>query len=315
MYHRIIDLVSISSESFHRLILTFSFLIALGLFRLIVELIGRFVLRGQHERMRFWLWQVISMISAVVLVLGIVSIWFEDPRRLTTAVGLVTAGVAFALQKVITAFAGYFVILRGRNFTIGDRIAMGGVRGDVMALGFMQTTIMEMGQSPPEQEDAPSVWIKSRQYTGRIVTVTNDKIFEQPVYNYTREFPFIWEEMTLPIAYKDNYKRAEEILLEVAERHTQKMIELAGEALVEMKEHYYMHPSVMKPKVYYRLTDNWIELAVRFITTTPGTRRMKDAMSREILAALEAANIGVASSTYDIVGFPPVRLQLERKPK
>ena len=104
--------------------------------------------------------------------LGLVSIWFDDPTRLATALGLVTAGLAFALQKVVTAVAGYFVILRGQTFNVGDRITMGGVRGDVIALGFIQTTIMEMGQPPAVQSADPAMWVQSRQYTGRVVTVT-----------------------------------------------------------------------------------------------------------------------------------------------
>ena len=69
------------------------------------------------------------------MVVGIVSIWFDDPKRLTAAAGLLTVGLAFALQKVVTAMAGYFVILRGNTFPGRDRITMGGVRGDVAALG------------------------------------------------------------------------------------------------------------------------------------------------------------------------------------
>ena len=65
----------------------------------------------------------------------------------------------------------------------------------------MQTQIMEMGQSPQEQADAPAMWVHSRQFTGRIVTVTNDKVFDEPVYNYTHEFPYIWDEISLPVAY------------------------------------------------------------------------------------------------------------------
>ena len=128
-----------------------------------------------------------------------------------------TAGLAFALQKVVTAVAGYFVILRGKTFNVGDRITMGGVRGDVIALGFIQTTIMEMGQPPAvEANTDPAMWVRSRQFTGRIVTVTNDKIFDEPVYNYTRDFPYIWEEMRLPIGYKADRARAERILLDAA---------------------------------------------------------------------------------------------------
>src|SRR5205809_23593 len=84
-------------------------------------------------------------------------------------------------------------ILRGKTFNVGDRIVMGGVRGDVIDLSFMQTRIMEMGQSLKEQGDAPSMWIRSRQFTGRIVTVTNDKVFDDAVYNYTHDFPYIWD--------------------------------------------------------------------------------------------------------------------------
>ena len=70
---------------------------------------------------------------------------------------------------------------------------MGGVRGDVIGLGFIQTKIMEMGQPPAEQSDEPAMWVRSRQYTGRLVTVTNDKIFDEPVFNYSQDFPYIWK--------------------------------------------------------------------------------------------------------------------------
>jgi small-conductance mechanosensitive channel len=263
-----------------------------------------------NEKVRFWTWQIISLVSGALLVLGVVSIWFEDPRRLTTAMGLVTAGLAFALQKVVTSFAGYLIILRGRSFTVGDRIVLGKVRGEVIALGFMQIKIMEMGQSPPEQGDAPSVWVNSRQFTGRVVTITNDRIFEDPVYNYTHEFPYLWEEMHIPITYNTDRKRAEDILLETAERHTAKIQEESRESLREMRRHYTMLSGDMKPKVYFRITDNWLELSLRFITKASGTRDLKDAMSRDILTAFDAAGIGIASATFDIVGLPKLRAEV-----
>jgi hypothetical protein len=107
----------------------------------------------------------------------------------------------------------------GKTFNVGDRIVMGGVRGDVVALGFFQTTIMEMGQPPPVQNADPAVWVQSRQFTGRVVTVSNARIFDEAVFNYTRDFPFIWEEMHLPIAYRDDRHKAEQLLLEAARKH------------------------------------------------------------------------------------------------
>ena len=105
--------------------------------------------------------------------LGVVSIWVTPTTDITTGVGLISAGLAFALQQVITSLAAYFVILRGDTFGVGDRITLGGVRGDVIRLGFLKTTIMEMGQPPSVADTDPAVWVNSRQYTGRIVTVTN----------------------------------------------------------------------------------------------------------------------------------------------
>lgn len=313
-----IRLVGLNSENVRKLILTLLFIAIIIAMRFVLGAFAQWALkRHSDEGIRFWTWQAISLIAAAALVLGVISIWFQDPARLTTAIGLVTAGLAFALQKVITSFAGYFVILRGRNFTVGDRIVMGGVRGDVIALGFIQTTIMEMGQAPPEQPDAPAMWVKSRQYTGRIVTITNDKIFEKPIYNYSRDFPYIWEEMTIPITYRDDRQRAEQILLETAERYTAKVSEMSEETFEKMRRHYYTLTADFHPKVYYRITDNWLELTVRFVVNVTGTRDLKDAMSRDILAAFDEAGIGIASGTYDIVGLPPLRfenaLQVEQK--
>src|SRR6185312_9270196 len=183
------------------------------------------IIGQRSKRAGFWARQGIHLFSAAVVVVGLCSIWFDNPARLTTAFGLVTAGLAFALQRVITAFAAYIIILRGKTFNVGDRIVMGGVRGDVIELGFIQTTIMEMGQPPPVQNADPAMWVRARQYTGRIVTLTNDKIFDTPVYNYTREFPFIWEEMLIPITYQSKMQRAEEILVSAARKYTVKMSE------------------------------------------------------------------------------------------
>ena len=297
-----------------KLLFTLAFIAAVLLLGALLRRLTRRVLRERDDvRAEFWVGQGIKVVTAVLLVLGVFSVWFDDPARLTTALGLVTAGLAFALQKVVTAVAGYFVILRGRTFNVGDRIVMGGVRGDVIAVDFTQTTIMEMGQPPPTQEADPAVWVQSREYTGRVVTVTNAKLFDEPVYNYSRDFPYLWEEMRLPITYTADRQRAERILLDAADRHTLKIGELGREALDEMQRRYVLQPADLQPKVYDRLTDNWLELTVRFIVRDHGIRRLKDAMSRDILHALDEAGIGLASATFEIVGLPPLRIESVRE--
>jgi small-conductance mechanosensitive channel len=311
-----VKLVGVNAETGGKLLATLVLIVVVVLLsRLLQAVAGWFPRRRHDERVRFWVRQAIRMITAAVLLIGVVSIWFDDPSRLATALGLVTAGLAFALQKVVTAVAGYFVILRGKTFHVGDRIVMGGVRGDVIALGFIQTTIMEMGQPPPVQNDDPAMWVRSRQYTGRIVTISNSKIFDEPVYNYSREFPYIWEEMTLPITYAADRARAEQILLEAAARHTVPIGKIGADALAHMQRLYFLRPAEVAPCVYYRLTDNWLELTVRFIARDHGVRELKDALSRDIMRALDEAGIGVASATFDIVGMPPLRVAVRREAK
>ena len=158
-----VRLVGVNAENGKKLLFTLALIVVLFLLSRLAHFIVSRGRRGeQRDRFSFWIRQGVNLATAVVLILGLASIWFDDPARLGTALGLLTAGLAFALQKVVTAVAGYFVILRGKTFNVGDRIVMGGVRGDVIALGFTQTTIMEMGQPPPVQQDDPAMWVKSR---------------------------------------------------------------------------------------------------------------------------------------------------------
>jgi small-conductance mechanosensitive channel len=306
-----IRLVGLNATNLRKLLFTVAFLVLLWLLRTALKAITtRFRRDSEGKRVEFWTKQGIHLLVAVIAVLGLFSIWVDNPQQISQFAALLTAGVAFALQRVITALAAYLVLLQGKVFNVGDRIMMGGVRGDVIALGFIRTTIMEMGQPPGEQSDPPDLWVQARQYTGRIVTVTNDKIFDEPVYNYSRDFPFLWEEMRIPVSFKDDRHRAEQILLEVARKHTVSMEQMSQDALAEMERRYFMRRSDIKPRVFWRITDNWIELAVRFIAPQYGVRDLKDKMSRDIMAEFDKAGIGVASSTYDVVGMPPLKVQV-----
>ncbi len=305
-----IRLVGVSGENAKKLAFSVVFILLVILLNRLLKLAFRAAVGEKLERIRFWSHQIIRMLTAIVMIVGLVSIWFNNPAQLGSAAAFVTAGLAIASQRMITAFAGYLIILRGKNFNVGDRIVMGGVRGDVIALGFMQTTIMEMGQPPGEQGDAPSMWVAARQYTGRIVTVTNDKIFDTPVYNYTSQFPYIWEEMRIPIPYNADRKRAEQILLDAAGRHTERMQDLSEDALKELERRYMIDRADLQPRVYFRLTDNWCEMTVRFVTDAHGVRAVKDKMSRDIIDHLDEAKIGIASGTYEVVGMPELKVRI-----
>jgi small-conductance mechanosensitive channel len=308
-----VRLIGVNEETGQKLLLTIGLM--LGLLALRAAIVGvAHVVTGRHrnERVMFWTRQGASVSAAGLVVVGVLSIWFDDPRRLTTGLGVFSAGLAFALQRVVTALAGYVVIMRGNTFTVGDRITMGGVRGDVIALTFMQTKIMEMGQPPAVQGADPAMWVRSRQFTGRIVTVTNDKVFDEPVYNYTREFPFIWDEMTVPIPYRADRTRAEAILLQCVAEHAAAPDRESEPVRRALEKRYFLSVDDLTPRVFYRLTDNWLELTVRFIVREHGIREMKDAIARAVLAKFNEAAIEIASATYEIVGVPTLRMHTRK---
>jgi small-conductance mechanosensitive channel len=297
--------LGLSGDSLRKALLTLIFSLAIIALRAVLAAFVRSATRKRPlERRSFWLKQSANLFTAALFLIALMSIWFDDPTRLATGIGLVSAGLAFALQKVVTSLAGYFVIIRSRVFTIGERITMGGVRGDVVSLGFLKTTLMEMGDPT---SGASTAWVRGRQYTGRIVTVTNDKIFEEPIFNSTRDFPFLWEELQIPITYAADRKKAEAILLAAAERATVDIQKEAEGFRGRMSDEYHIDLGRLAPQVYYRITDNWLELSVRFIAFDRFTRELKDKICRDILAGFDEAGIGIASTTIDIVALPPLR--------
>lgn len=303
-----VKLLGATSENLHKLLFTVIFFCFLYLINRLLRYVSKKA-GARRQRTAFWTRQGVSIIIFIIAVIGFLSIWFDNPSRLATGIGLFAAGLAFAMQKVVTSFAGYVVILRGKTFNVGDRISMGNVRGDVIALNFIQTVIMEMGEPPAVQSEDPGMWVQSRQYSGRIVTISNAEIFENPVYNYTRDFPYIWEEMHVPVSYKDDHRRAEQIMLESVQRHTSEIANMAQPELERLKKRFFIQAADIPPKVFLRITDNWIELAVRFLCPTHDIRELKNKISRDMLAGFEQAGIGIASSTYDIVGLPPIRIE------
>jgi small-conductance mechanosensitive channel len=308
-----VRLIGVNAVVGHKLLLTLLSIAAVLVLRAIVVALVR-TLTGRHrnERAIFWVRQTASVFTATAIAVAVLSIWFDDPQRLTTGLGVFGAGLAFALQRVVTAIAGYAVILRGNTFSVGDRITMGGVRGDVIALSFMQTKIMEMGQPPAVQGAVPAMWVRSRQFTGRIVTVTNDKVFDEPIYNYTREFPFIWEEISVPIPYRANRQQAERLLLECVVAHTEPIDASSAPVRQALERRYLISVDALTPRVFYRVTDNWLEMTVRFLVCDHGIRDVKDAICRALLPAFDRAGIEIASATQEIVGIPPLRVELMR---
>jgi len=169
-----VRLIGFDGPTLTKVGLSAGFIVAVMIIATILRAIAR-AATGERLHARFVAQQIVSIISTILIVIVLISIWFDNPSRFASAAALITAGLTIALQKFVMSIVGYFAILRGHTFKVGDRITMGGVRGDVIALGYIRTTIMEMGQPPEVRQQAdPAMWVEAPQYTGRVVSVTND---------------------------------------------------------------------------------------------------------------------------------------------
>ena len=282
-----INWVGFNETNLHRLIVSLALVAGLAILNIVIRAIVGAIPADKFSGAKFWSRQIIGLAISLVLVLGLASIWINKPENITAAIGMVTAGLAFALQRVITSIAGYFIILRGKAFTVGDRISMGGVRGDVIDLGFMQTTIFEMGQ--PKENDV--TWVKGRQFTGRIVTVANSQIFEQPIYNYTRDFPLIWDEVTFVLPFEANRERCERIVLDSARKVADPHNLLTQKQRDHLRDAYQLESESLEPHVYFKLVSGGVEVTVRFVIGAHEDRETKDRLTREILDRFDAEGI------------------------
>jgi small-conductance mechanosensitive channel len=249
--------------------------------------------RGSDPYARYYLRKTARYAVLVAFLVVLAVLWRPFAGRIGVVLGLAAAGVAFAMQEVIGALAGWVSILSSRQFRVGDRVQLGGVHGDVLDITPLRTRLLEIGAA-----DGGDSWVRARQYTGRLVSVSNKAVFNEPVYNSSAAFDYLWEELTMPVPYHEDWQRAERILQEEVERASASSG--ARQAMITMRRRYPVGRADVEPRVFVRATDDWVELSARFVVPVRDARRVKDAMTRRVLDRFAEAGLSVASATQDI---------------
>jgi hypothetical protein len=106
------------------------------------------------------------VVTAMALVL--VFHFASELTALVTGLGFAAAGIAFALQNVILALAGYFSMVAPNGIRVGDRVSLQGpfgyVQGEVLDIGLVRIRLRELDGQPLRP-------------TGRIVVFPNSVVF------------------------------------------------------------------------------------------------------------------------------------------
>lgn len=239
------------------------------------------------------------------LTIVLVTVVFSDKLGgLTVALGVAGAGIAFALQEVIASFAGWLAIMFGGFYKSGDRVQLGGIKGDVMDIGVLRTTIMETGQ-----------WVDGDLYNGRIVLVANSYVFKEPVYNYSGEFPFLWDEIKIPIQYGSDYTKVKEILLHVGNEVIGDLSDKSLSKWTSLQAKYRLENALTEPLVSLIANDNWVEFTLRYVVNYKKRRVTKTELFSRILSLVDdtKGKVKFASATFQLVDPSNISVKLSRE--
>jgi small-conductance mechanosensitive channel len=270
------------------------------LFRILARVSSR---RIRNADLRYRIRKMFNLSGYAMAGLLITVIFSDSLGRLTVIFGVVGAGVAFALQEVIVSFAGWVAISLGEFYNSGDRVQLGGIMGDVIDISPLRTTLMECGD-----------WVGSDLYNGRIVRIANSFVFKEPVFNYSGDFPFVWDEIKVPVRHGSDYRLARKILEEAVLDIVESYIEPAEFEWKRMVHKYLIEDARIEPFVTLMATDNWLEFTVRYVVDYKKRRVVKDQLFTRILEKFDATNrqVAFASTTVELTAAPDLAIRLTR---
>ncbi|MDH3323398.1 MAG: mechanosensitive ion channel family protein [Flavobacteriaceae bacterium] len=241
----------------------------------------------------------IEIIGYFFILIISISYFTGNIKDFGLAIGLLTAGITITLQELILSITGSFYIFFVGVYKPGDRIEINRIKGDVIDIDSIYTTMMEVGE-----------WVSSDNYSGRIVKLSNAFVFKGPVYNYSRDFPFVWDEFNLPIRYGSDIELTKSIIIEIAKNTLSQFV---AQSIADWKyvvKKYYIEDADINPTLAITMTDNWIEFNLRYIVDYKKRRSTKHILNELILKKIKETNgkISLASATFEIVKIPTIDL-------
>lgn len=258
--------------------------------------------RVKDSDTRYRIRKSVSFFGYLIAVFVLTIVFSDKLGGLTVAFGVAGAGIAFALQEVIASFAGWFAISFAKFYKPGDRVQLGGIKGDVIDIGILRTTLMELGQ-----------WVNGDLYNGRVVRIANSFVFKEPVFNYSGDFPFLWDEITIPVKYNSDYKFTRELLQGICDEILQDYANKAKNAWSELVEKFLIEDARIDPMITIIANDNWVEYTIRYVVDYKARRITKDLLFSRILSAIDQNKdkVGLASATFHLVETPTINVKLK----
>lgn len=244
-------------------------LLAVAVARGVKRLLERYL--GSWERTHA-LSALVQIGVFLVAIAAALSVLAGDARALLGSIGLVGLALSWALQTPIESFTGWLMNSFRGYYRVGDRIEVGEVFGDVYKVDVLTTTVWEAG--------GPGKPVAGAQATGAMVTFPNWEVLRSNIINYSKDFPYVWDEVTVNVASESDLPYTIQVLERAAgDLLGAKMAQPAREYRQLLERARLAFDVEEEPKVFISLTDAWVACTVRYLVPARVRRRWASELS------------------------------------
>jgi len=243
---------------------------------------------------RHLLRKIATNLATFISFIFVIFFWIKNVAALSVIAGGLGAVFVLALHGPLLKLFGWSIIGIKRLYTVGDRIEIGGLKGDVIDIRMLYTVLLEVGNR-----------VGGEQSTGRVVFVPNDQVFHNSVFNYTYGFRYIWNEMTFTITYDSDYKKAIAILYDILASGELYVEKPAKDGITKLANKFAIEYEKLTPYVWLRLGECGINLTVRYLTDVWEKRVTEQFISELVLERFKKEKISLAYPTYSIIQEHP----------
>lgn len=282
---RVAEVLAIAPETLERIAGTVVVLV-LWIFvaRLVRRLVGRAV---EESAARFQMIRVTGYAIGGVAAFVIARLWIQGIAGIATYFGLLSAGVAIALQAPLANVVGWLFILIRQPFRVGDRVQVGAQIGDVVDIRPLRFVMLEVGN-----------WVNADQGTGRILHVPNGIVFKESVANYDEAFGYIWNELELTVTFESDWRRAKQALEAILERRSGDHDGEVRTRIHEAAHTVHIRLPTVTPIVWTTVVEYGVRLTMRYLCKPRARRSTESEIWEDVLDAFAAmTNVAFAYPT------------------
>jgi small-conductance mechanosensitive channel len=254
-------------------------------------------------------WERVEAISALtgigltlLAVAAGLSVIAGDARALLGSVGLVGLALSWALQTPIESFTGWVLNAFQLYYRTGDRIEVGEVFGDVYRIDILTTTVWQVG--------GPGKPVGAAQPTGALITFPNWEILRSNIVNYSRLFPYVWDEITVGVTNESDLAYAMQLLEQVANRTVGPMMQEPCARYASLLKHEKIGSEMERgPAVYLSMAEAWTDCTIRYLVPVGQRRHWSSRLVAAVAAEMaRPEHRGKVRSAYP-------RIQMEMLPR